>query len=67
MDLMGIVIAAPPPICSYLEKKMTRFKQDCLKLLKQYDYYDVLKESDVRIELVVQGTRNLNDLHMVNR
>ena len=67
LDLMGFVIDAPAPICSYLEKKMTRFKQDCLKLLKQYDYYDVLKESDVRIELVVQGTRNLNDLHMVNR
>ena len=67
LNLMGFVIDAPAPICSYLEKKMPRFKQDCLKLLKQYDYYDVLKESDVRIELVVQGTRNLNDLHMVNR
>ena len=67
LNLMGFVIDAPAPICSYLEKKMPSFKQDCLKLLKQYDYYDVLKESDVRIELVVQGTRNLNDLHMVNR
>ena len=67
LNLMGFVIDAPAPICSYLEKKMPGFKQDCLKLLKQYDYYGVLKESDVRIELVVQGTRNLNDLHMVNR